>query len=494
MKNKLNILSFILVLQVLYCNAQTSYVSNGSSTDWATSTAWTPNGVPDVDNWPYDDVTINHDITYTVALTAVSNNSSNDHITVNSGATLTVTSNLSVGLGDIEVNAGGAVVVSGTLFMSSNGEITIDATGSFTANAVDYSSSSTTITNAGTFTSTTFFTLDTDGAFSSTGTFSAGGNVSLTSSGDMDLNGTNTITGNLTATGSGTDFDLNGGTLNVTGNVDFDGDGTVNIAGDMDIGGNLDVTGSGGATIALAGTIDVTSGILTITENGIISGTGTIGWGTLSANSGCSGAIITCDGKATSVDNKTDGGCAGTYGDPAGSPLDLNTCAVGTLPIELLTFDVFQRGDVADIYWATGMELNNDYFEIMGSHNGIDWEVLSIVSGAGNSNEIQNYKETVTSGYNFFKLRQNDYDGAFEDSEIIRIDTESKKKPTLTITDNNLFIKGAADAQLEIYDISGGLVERANLLEDFIMLETTNFKNGIYIIRVDQFNFKVSLK
>lgn len=537
LKNLFKILTLINLFICVDSFSQTSYVTNGSSTDWGTATAWTPNGVPDIDNWPYDDVTINHDITWSGSnLNAQSNVSTKDMITVNSGATFTVSGgyNLTLSTGDIEVNAGGAVVVTGTLNMSSNGELNIDATGSLTANVVASTGNPSAISNSGDISVTTTWTQganasvtssgsidiggtltlsDATGSFNNTGPITIGGNLSVTGSAfsstdtmtltgnatlvsgaNVDLNGYNTIGGTLSASGSGTDFDLNGGSLDVTGNVTFDGDGNTTIAGDMDAGADVSITGSGGASISLSGTMDVTSGTLTVDNNGFINGTGTIGWGTLSANPNCSDAIITCSGTATSVDNKTDGGCGGTYSDPAGSPLDLNTCAVGSLPIELLSFIVVPNGDQIEVFWVTGMELNNDYFEILGSKNGIDWEVLKVIPGAGNSNIEIKYQETVQSGLNFFKLRQTDYDGTYADSKIIAISKQTTNTPLVYNTPEFIIIQGAKDYSCDVFDIKGSLIHRSELNDDFILIDSKQLAKGIYFVRLNHEGYKILVK
>ncbi len=440
-----------ILLFTLSLNIKAQYTTNGGNSDFNNTAAWTGGSVPDLTFWDGShDADVSHTVTRSTALS------------ITSGNVLTIKS-------------GGNLTLSSTLSLSNNGTIIVESGGTLTVNgAITVGSSSTFTINSG-------------------GTFTNNNNFSLVAGADVDLDGTNTITGTLNSTGA-CDFDLNGGSLDITGKVTFNSDGNITIGGDMDCGGDFDVTGSGGATISLSGTLDVTSGTLTVDNNGTINGTGVVGWGTLSANPSCSGAIITCDGTATSVDNNTGGGCGGSYADPAGTPLNLNTCGIGTLPIELLSFDAFPRGDVVDIFWATGMELNNDYFEIMGSSNGIDWEVLAIVGGAGNSNEVINYKETVSGGFNFYKLRQNDYDGAFEDSEILRMKTNTNIQPTITNSPEYIFIKGAANSQLEIYDISGRIIERSFIEENLKVINSTSFKGGVYIIRVNQYNHKISIK
>ena len=57
------------------------------------------------------------------------------------------------------------------------------------------------------------------------------------------------------------------------------------------------------------------------------------------------------------------GSCGG------GSPCDLIT-----LPIELIGFAGYADGDVNKIHWTTVTEINNDYFTVERSEDGIHWE------------------------------------------------------------------------------------------------------------------------
>jgi len=61
------------------------------------------------------------------------------------------------------------------------------------------------------------------------------------------------------------------------------------------------------------------------------------------------------------------------------------------LPIQLVDFDGYDDGDVNVLNWVTASEINNDYFLIDRSENGINWEELTRVSGAGNSSTMLYY-------------------------------------------------------------------------------------------------------
>jgi len=64
--------------------------------------------------------------------------------------------------------------------------------------------------------------------------------------------------------------------------------------------------------------------------------------------------------------------------------------------------------------WQTVTEINNDFFTIERSSNGIDWQTLGKVIGAGNSDRAINYEymdENPFQGKSYYRLIQHDFDG-----------------------------------------------------------------------------------
>ena len=65
-------------------------------------------------------------------------------------------------------------------------------------------------------------------------------------------------------------------------------------------------------------------------------------------------------------------------------------------------------------------ELNNDYFEVLRSNDGINWEQIAQVSGAGTTKENNPTftDEAPKQGENYYQLNQVDYDGSSQLSNI----------------------------------------------------------------------------
>ncbi|MGE0562403.1 MAG: T9SS type A sorting domain-containing protein [Flavobacteriales bacterium] len=101
----------------------------------------------------------------------------------------------------------------------------------------------------------------------------------------------------------------------------------------------------------------------------------------------------------------------------------------GVLPIKLVSFEANFNVDRVNLKWVTSTEINNDFFTIEKSKDLKNWEVVSIVSGAGNSSVIMEYFEVDYSpeqGVSYYRLKQTDYDGAFSYSNIVPVKAEIK--------------------------------------------------------------------
>ncbi len=108
------------------------------------------------------------------------------------------------------------------------------------------------------------------------------------------------------------------------------------------------------------------------------------------------------------------------------------------LPIELISFDGFNKKENNVLEWSTASENSNDYFTIERSEDGVSWDVIDMVDGAGNSQSNINYS-LVDNSYreviNYYRLKQVDYDGQSELFEkIVAIDNRAAIKKVVRIT------------------------------------------------------------
>ncbi|CAG5081352.1 Calx-beta domain-containing protein [Parvicella tangerina] len=102
------------------------------------------------------------------------------------------------------------------------------------------------------------------------------------------------------------------------------------------------------------------------------------------------------------------------------------------LPIELISFDAQPKEKVVDLYWETASEINNDYFTVERSKNGVEWKELARVEGAGNSSKQLLYNLTdyePLSGNSYYRLKQTDFNGDFEYSHAVVVHFKGLENP-----------------------------------------------------------------
>lgn len=97
----------------------------------------------------------------------------------------------------------------------------------------------------------------------------------------------------------------------------------------------------------------------------------------------------------------------------------------GVLPVQLALFEGSLNQQSIVLTWQTSTELNNAKFIIETSHLGETFQPLGEVAGAGTTTEPQNYSfthHTPSTGINYYRLKQVDFDGTFEYSKVIAIE------------------------------------------------------------------------
>lgn len=190
-----------------------------------------------------------------------------------------------------------------------------------------------------------------------------------------------------------------------------------------------------------------------------------------------------------------------TYPGSSGTPfptVNYSSCAFGTpkqfscataLPVELLYLKGKTDGKVNTLTWATASEKDNDYFELQRSQDGILFETLAKVPGAGTSTETRHYSMVDNSFVlptNYYRLIQTDYDGKQAYSEVISISRD--KKANLSIypnpTNSTVHIATGNDSeeQIEVSNLMGEVVLKA-IFSNATTIDLTPFSAGIYIIR-----------
>src|SRR5690606_23863641 len=67
---------------------------------------------------------------------------------------------------------------------------------------------------------------------------------------------------------------------------------------------------------------------------------------------------------------------------------------ISPLPVTLLTFNTVCENGIMYIQWSTLSEINSESFTVQRSEDMVFWEDITVMSAAGNSNQIRHYAST----------------------------------------------------------------------------------------------------
>jgi hypothetical protein len=168
-----------------------------------------------------------------------------------------------------------------------------------------------------------------------------------------------------------------------------------------------------------------------------------------------------------------------------------------TLPIELLTFDLFVEQDLVHVFWETASEINADYFEVQRSIDGKRWDNIGTIAAQGNSNSATHYAFTDDEpfeGRSYYRLRMVDVDGSFSFSPVKSVLFSSASSSYIDLVPNPanslvqmlVFSPSETAVQVSVKSISGSVIWQSNeLLESgfqTILIDIASWASGVYIV------------
>ncbi len=137
------------------------------------------------------------------------------------------------------------------------------------------------------------------------------------------------------------------------------------------------------------------------------------------------------------------------------------------LPIELVSFSSVCAGNVVEISWSTASEINNSYFTLQRSNDGINYHDVGTVAGSGTTSQMHMYHLTDTepvSGASYYRLRQTDYNGQFTVTSPIVQGQCGNSGETVSAFGNstdvtvNIFTPMESEYTINLFDVQGKLI------------------------------------
>ena len=169
-----------------------------------------------------------------------------------------------------------------------------------------------------------------------------------------------------------------------------------------------------------------------------------------------------------------------------------NCLQMVVLPVELLSFTANRHNTNYVTYnWVTASEINNDYFRVEISIDGITWKTRTSVSGAGNTFDLTYYSEDKETGteYKYTRLVQTDYDGTTTYSSIRSIATHFDGI-TIISKDHSLNITTEEIAHVYVYSYTGKMVYNSEISKGFHEINLYGTVRGVYMCRINSIAYK----
>ncbi len=180
------------------------------------------------------------------------------------------------------------------------------------------------------------------------------------------------------------------------------------------------------------------------------------------------------------------------------------------LPVELATFSGVFDSDVIQLSWTTASETNNAGFAVERRLKGLsgeiwgDWSDIAFVQGYGTTLETQRYSYRdqqlpLSADVAQYRLKQIDFDGAFEYHQVVTVEVPVKEhltlfenypdpfNPTTTI---QYSLPVERHVKLTVYDMQGRVVQV--LVDDVrqagtheVFFEAGHLASGSYLYQIE---------
>ena len=183
------------------------------------------------------------------------------------------------------------------------------------------------------------------------------------------------------------------------------------------------------------------------------------------------------------------------YGDSATS-----TFTTGNpLPVSWLSLSARFSEDRLFVDWATASETNNQLFEVEISDGTSDFYPVQTTyskADAGMSNRVLYYNESITlpvelekAKWVYVRVKQVDFDGAFEYSKTIAVQREKQDQVNVMALDRqiNVELPYASSGIIRIHSTSGSLKHEVLFGGD---LQHVSVEEGVYIITIQTEHFE----
>lgn len=213
-----------------------------------------------------------------------------------------------------------------------------------------------------------------------------------------------------------------------------------------------------------------------------------------------------------------------TLNEPLSCDLTYNDSIINSyttvLPVELIYFSAKEdENNNVELNWQTGSEENNKGFEVQHSYDGVNFETIVFVpskSPNGTTFDYSDYSfidEYPINGINYYRLKQIDFDGKFDYSQIEAVEINKfigynpffsyliglniSPNPTKDFVRLHIAFSTYVDLKVKVVDLNGKVLETVNRYRtngEKITFDVSNYPSGMYFIQIISDNYSIAKK
>lgn len=172
-----------------------------------------------------------------------------------------------------------------------------------------------------------------------------------------------------------------------------------------------------------------------------------------------------------------------------------------TLPVELINFEgeVQENGNL--LSWVTASELNNDFFILERSTDGVFFESIAVLDGKGNSSAMHLYTymdREAPNGISYYRLLQTDFDGTTSIAGVISLKRSEVEFDIIKVTPmgnlSEYTIGFSTDTNnpvvIELFNLAGQSVYSETMTPvegvNHFPMDLNLYAQGMYLLRLQQ--------
>lgn len=168
---------------------------------------------------------------------------------------------------------------------------------------------------------------------------------------------------------------------------------------------------------------------------------------------------------------------------------DFNISAV-VLPVSFADVKAYPTSDGIDILFSTAEEINNDYFIVERSADGISFDALTEMASKGDSERYIQYEYKDVKplpGINYYRIKQVDYDGKHSYSQVVKSYFESGLTDIVIVEILGIMrVQSSMEIdKINVYSLSGQPVYISIPATNIWEIDIMSWPSGIYLLQIN---------